>query len=118
MFLQLQNLVGNNLTISSGSISIAKTSSYANRSVAVPLTAYKIGSYQLSGNSTEAVNLNTIYVGCTSGSTVTEATDLSDLYVVYGGTTSSVKGSVSSTILNGNSWSVNRTLAKERNDTN
>ena len=106
------NLVGNNLTISSGSISVAKTSSYANRSVAVPLTAYKIGSYQLSGNSTEAVNLNTIYVGFTSGSTVTEATDLSDLYVVYGGTTSSVKGSVSSTIPNGNSWSVNRTLAK------
>ena len=106
------NALGNNLTISSGSISVATTSSYANRSIAVPATAYKIGSFQLSGNSTEAVNLNTIYVGFTAGSTVTEATDLSDLYVVYGGTTTSVKGSVSSTILNGNSWTVNKTLAK------
>jgi len=106
------NVAGNTLTISSGSMSIATTSTYPSRSVAVPQTAYKIGSFQLSGNSTEAVNLNTIYVGFTAGSTVTEATDLSDLYVVYGGIMSSVKGSVSSTILNGNSWSINKTLAK------
>ena len=104
------NTLGNNLTITSGSISIAKTSSYANRNVAVPTSAYKIGSYQLSGNSAEAVNLNTIYVGFTAGSTVTEATDLTDLYVVYGGVQSPIKGTVSSTILNGNSWSINKTL--------
>lgn len=105
------NKNANSLTVASGSISVAKTSNYANQTVAVPQTAYKIGSYQLAGNSTEPVNLNTIYVGFTAGSTVTEATDLSDLYVVYGGTTSSVKGTVSSTVLNGNSWSINKTLA-------
>ncbi|MFA5791917.1 MAG: peptidoglycan-binding domain-containing protein [Candidatus Paceibacterota bacterium] len=106
------NVTGNTLTISSGSMSVATTSSYVNRSIAVPQTAYKIGSYQLSGNSTEAVNLNTIYVGWTAGSTVAEATDLSDLYVVYGGTMSAVKGTVIATDLNGNSWSINKTLAK------
>ena len=105
-------VAANTLTISTGSMSIATTSSYPAQTTAVPVTAYKIGSFQLSGNATEAVNLNTIYVGFTSGSTVTEATDLSDLYVVYGGTTSSVKGTVSSTILNGNSWSISETLAK------
>ena len=104
------NVAGNNLTISSGSMSVAKTASYSNRSIAVPATAYKIGSYQLSGNSTEPVNLNTLYVGFTGAMTGTPATDLSDLYVVYGGTQSTVKGTVSSTILNGNSWSVNKTL--------
>lgn len=104
------NVLGNVLTVSTGTISVAQTSNYGAQTVAVPATAYKIGSYQLIGNSTEAVNLNTIYVGFTAGSTVTEATDLSDLYVVYGGTMSPVKGTVSSTILNGNSWSVNRTL--------
>lgn len=112
------NVLGNTLTISSGTMSLAKTSSYANRSVAVPQTAYKIGSFQLSGNSTEAVNLNTIYVGWTTGSTVVESTSLSDLYVVYGGTTTSVKGTVTSSAVaataseNSNSWSVNKTLAK------
>ena len=106
------NATGNTLTISAGTMAVAKTTSYVNRLITVPQTAYKIGSYQLTGNSTEAVNLNTIYVGFTSGSDVTEETDLSDLYVVYGGTMTTVKGSVSSTILNGNSWSINRTLAK------
>lgn len=105
------NVLGNNLTIASGSMSIAKTSSYANRSIAVPTTAYKIGSFQLTGNATEAVNLNTIYVGWDAAATGAEATDLSDLYVVYGGTMSPVKGTVSSTETNGNSWSINRTLA-------
>ncbi len=106
------NVLGNNLTIASGSMSIATTTSYVSRSVAVPATAYKIGSFQLTGNSTEAVNLNTVYVGFTAGSTVTEETDLSDLYYVMGGVQSTVKGTVSSTILNGNSWSINKTLAK------
>lgn len=105
------NKDANNLTIASGLISIAKTSNYTDRSISVPVSAYKIGSFQLSGNSTEAVNLNTMYVGFTAGSIVTEATDLSDLYVVYGGTMSPVKGTVSATVLNGNSFSINKTLA-------
>ena len=103
------NVLGNNLTISSGSMAVAKTASYASRSVSVPQTAYKIGSYQLTGNSTEAVNLNTIYVGWDT-QTGAPATDLSDLYIVYGGVMSPVKGTVSATALNGNSWSINKTL--------
>jgi hypothetical protein len=110
------NVLGNNLTISSGSMSLAKTSSYASQTIAVPQTAYKIGSFQLSGNSTEAVNLNTIYVGfADTSSDAAPATDLSDLYVVYGGTQSSVKGTVTCTYSSGctnpNSWSINKTLA-------
>lgn len=104
-------VTGNVVSVSSGSMTLAKTSSYANRSIAVPATAYKIGSYQLSGNSTEAVNLNTLYVGWDSAATGAEATDLSDLYVVYGGTMTPVKGTVSATETNGNSWSINKTLA-------
>ena len=112
----VDNVMGNNLTIGSGSMSLAKTSSYANQVAPVPTTAYKIGSYQLTGNSTEAVNLNTIYVGWTTASTVVEPTDLSDLYVVYGGTMTPVKGSVAGSTTgatasdNSNSWSVNKTL--------
>ncbi len=105
------SVAANTLTISSGTVSVAQTSNYGAQTVVVPQTAYKIGSFVVTGNSTEAVNLNTIYVGFTAGSTVTEATDLSDLYVKYGSNQTSVKGSVSSTILNGNSWSVNIPLA-------
>lgn len=112
------NKTGNNLTIASGSMALALTSNYANRLTAIPTTAYKIGSFQLTGNATEAVNLNTIYVGWTIASTVVEPTELSDLYVVYGGTQTSVKGTVVGSAVsatasdNSNSWSINRTLAK------
>ena len=113
-------VLGNVISIGSGSISVAKTSSYTSpQTTAVPSSgAYKIASFQLSGNATEAVNLNTIYVGWTTGSTVGEDVDLSDLYVVYGGTMTPVKGTVataagdSDVSENSNSWSINRVLAK------
>ncbi|MCX6751499.1 MAG: peptidoglycan-binding domain-containing protein [Candidatus Nomurabacteria bacterium] len=112
------NVAGNNLTISAGSMTVAKTSSYANQLTSYPSTAYKIGSFQLTGNSTEAINLNTIYVGWTTASTILEATELSDLYVVYGGTQSTVKGTVVASDVaatasdNSNSWSINKVLGK------
>lgn len=115
------NVLGNNLTIASGTMSLAKTSSYASRSIAVPNTAYKVGSFQLSGNSTEAINLNTIYVGfADTTNDAAPATDLSDLYVMYGPTgapttMTSVKGTVTCTYSSGctnpNSWSINQVLA-------
>jgi hypothetical protein len=109
------NKNGNNLTITAGTMAVTKSSSYANQTTAVPQTAYKIGSYQLTGNSTEAVNLNTIYVGWGGSSTLnTPSTKLSDLYVVYGGTMTPIKGSVSGAsvgaLTNSNSWSINKTL--------
>jgi hypothetical protein len=110
------NVLGNNLTIASGSMTIAKVTSYASRSIAVPITAYKVGSFVLNGNSTEAVNLNTMYVGfADTTSDAAPATDLSDLYVMYNGKMSTVKGTVtctySSGCTNANSWSINETLA-------
>lgn len=110
------NVLGNNLTITSGVMTVAKALSYANKTIAVPQTAYKVGSFTLSGNSTEAVNLNTIYVGfADTTNDAAPATDLSDLYVMYGGTMTPVKGTVtcsySSGCTNANSWSISKTLA-------
>ncbi len=114
------NVLGNNLTIASGSMSLAKTSNYASQTIAVPATAYKVGSFQLSGNSTEAVNLNTIYVGfADTTNDAAPATDLTDLYVMYGPTgapttMTTVKGTVTCTYSSGctnpNSWSINQVL--------
>lgn len=109
------NVLGNNLTITSGVMTVAKNLSYANKTIAVPQTAYKVGSFTLSGNATEPVNLNTIYVGfADTSSDAAPATDLSDLYVVYGGTMTPVKGTVtctySSGCTNANSWSISKTL--------
>jgi len=99
---------GNALTVASGGITLAKTSGYVNQNLVVPQTAFKLGSFILSGNPTEDVNINTIQVNFAGDDAWTVST-LSDVYVKYGTYTTSIKPTVVAT---GNSWSVNYTLAK------
>ncbi len=98
---------GNDLTVASGSISLAKTSTYGDKTVVIPASAYKIASYQLSGNSTEKVTLNNIEVDLTGTGGFDPSDDLSDLYVKYGTSQTSVKGSVADT---DNTWSISKEL--------
>lgn len=98
---------GNSLTIATGSISLAKTSTYANQIVVLPATAFKIGSFQLSGNSTEKVNLNTLELDFTGADAFDPSDDLADLYIKYGANQTSVKGTVADT---DNTWSINHEL--------
>ena len=86
------NTLGNSLTIASGSISLTQQSTYAGQTIVAPQTAYKVGAYNLTGNSTEAVNLNTLEVDFTG--TTAEETVLTDVYVKYGTQTTAVKGTV------------------------
>ncbi|MEK7652196.1 MAG: trypsin-like peptidase domain-containing protein [Patescibacteria group bacterium] len=85
-----------------GTISLTKTSSYSNQTVVSPQTSYKIGSFNLAGNSTEAVNINTFEIDFAG--TATEAAILTDVYFKYGSTVTVVKGTVSES---DNTWSVN-----------
>jgi len=66
---------------------------------------------QLTGNSTEDVNINTISVNFTNVTGATfSAADLSNVYILYNGVReSNTKSSVTAT---GNSWSVSHLLAK------
>ncbi|MHB8871529.1 MAG: beta strand repeat-containing protein [Candidatus Doudnabacteria bacterium] len=100
------NTLGNSLTIASGSMSLTQQSTYSGQTVVAPQTAYKIGAFNLTGNSTEAVNLNTIEVDFNGSAT--EATVLTDVYVKYGTQTTAVKGTVAEA---DNTWSISRTLA-------
>lgn len=100
-------VAANTLTIAAGSISLAKTSTYANQTVVVPASAYKIGSFQLSGNSTEKVTINNFEVDFTGADAFDASDDLSDLYIKYGANQTSIKGSVADT---DNTWSVNYEL--------
>ena len=96
---------GNTVTVVTGSMSLAKYSAYANQTAVVPQTAYKIGEYRLSADETEDVNLTTITLTI-GGSGLATSTDLTDLYVVYGGNTSAVKASGAAS----QSWSINKTI--------
>jgi hypothetical protein len=107
---------GNTLTVATGGLSGSKNATYANQTVVVPQTAYKIGSFTIVTTDTEALNLDTLTLNFSSASTtagiaaVTTATEtaLQDVYVKYGTKTSSVKSTV---IVGDNTFNVSETLA-------
>lgn len=104
------NTNANQLIVATGSMTLAKQSTYANRTVVLPQTAYKIGAWNLIGGSTEAINIYTFSVDIdeTTGATFNEA-DLNNLYIKYGSNTSTIK---STAIADNNDWSISYPLQK------
>jgi hypothetical protein len=106
----------NTLTVAVGGLSGSKNATYANQTVVVPQTAYKIGSFTIVTTDTEALNLDTLTLNFQLASTtagiaaVTTATEtaLQDVYVKYGTKTSSVKSTV---IVGDNTYNISETLA-------
>lgn len=97
------DVTGNSLTVAAGGLTLSKDGSYTDQTVVAPLTAYKFGDFNLTANTTEAVNITAINV------TLDEISSYqSNLYVKYGTKTTSVKPSLSTAL---NSWSINETLA-------
>jgi hypothetical protein len=99
---------GNTLTVAAGTLALAKYGAYANQTVTAPKTAYKLAEFRLTTGATESVNVDTFSL--THAGTIT---DLTNLYVVYGSKTSSIKTSSSSPI----SWSVNEVVPANSNMT-
>lgn len=111
-----QDVVGNSMTVKSGSITVLKNGSYANQTIVVPKVGYKVGSWTISTTTTEAIDLNTFSVnfdgGASEGGVADAADDYTNLYIEYGlvggtMTTATTKPTVAAT----NSFSVNTTLA-------
>jgi redox-sensitive bicupin YhaK (pirin superfamily) len=104
-------VAGNTLTVqSAAALTMAKTSTYGAQTTAVPQTsAYKLASYTLSGNSVEAVNLDTVAFDVTvqTGATFSYL-DLTDVTLkIDGQVVGSPKSTVSAT---GNSFSITKSL--------
>lgn len=104
----------NSLTIATGSISLAASPTFPSQSIASPQSNFKIGSFNLSGNSSEAVNLNTLTLDMTvtdntggNGLTASVA-DITDVYLKLNGVATTIKPTISAT---GNTYSVNTQLA-------
>ena len=102
----------NQVTVTAGTMTLAKKTNYANQTINVPQTAYKVGEWALTGGTTEDVNIHTLSldIATTTGTTFTEA-DLTDMYIVYGAQTSTVKSTATAA---DNDWSVSFTLAKNQ----
>jgi len=97
---------GNTVTVASGSLSLSKYTAYTNQSTVVPQTAYKLAHFTLTASTTEAVNINTIYVYFNYVSA-----NVSNFYVKVGNNTTSVKSApTSGTSRSADSWSVNYSI--------
>lgn len=103
---------GNILTVRVGALTVANNTSYAAQSAVAPKTAYKVGSWTITANTTEDVNLTTFDVDFSAAVSDADASaDYSNLYLTYGPegdeNTSNTKSTVSLTT---NSWSISYTL--------
>jgi len=96
------NVNGSTLTVGVGAITLSKYTAYTSQNAVLPVANYKLGHFTLTGNTTEAVNINTIEVGLNSVSGATN-----NLYVKFGNNTTSTKATVGVS----NTWSVNYSLA-------
>jgi peptidoglycan hydrolase-like protein with peptidoglycan-binding domain len=99
---------GNALTVAAASVTLAENTTYADQTTALPQTAYKLGSWNLSGSSVEDVNITqfSLDIDEVSGSTLNED-DLTNVYVKYGSQMTSPLATVSAA---DNTWSLNYTL--------
>jgi len=81
------------LTVGAGTLDVNKNPSYGDQSVA-PGSDTKIGSFVLTADQYDTINISRFTVGVST--TTMALTDLSNLYLVYNGTTTTASGSVSS----------------------
>jgi len=113
------NSAANQVTISEGQLTVTKASTYANQNAVVPQNNYKVGAWNISGSSTEDVNVNTlgIDVAAIVGATF-DFNDIKDAYlkITKDGTTTDL--TIKPTIVAaGNTWPVSITLEKNKNMT-
>ena len=108
-------VAANTLTVADASITLTKDGTYANQSVSLPATAFKIGDWNLAGSSTEDVLLTTFSfdVDEVTGATFSEG-DLTNLYAVLknGSTTLWTSSPLATVSATDNNFSLNYTLAK------
>ncbi len=99
-------VTGQTMTVKTASATLTKDSSYANQTINIPQTSYKLGDWNVSAGTAEDLNVNTVAVdiAAVSGSTFT-VLDLTNVYVKVGNTMSTIYPTVSAT---GNSFSLSQ----------
>jgi len=104
------NTNANQITISDGSMTLAKKTNYTNQTIMVPQNKFKIGEWTVTGGTSEAVNVHTFSLNIDEVSeTSFDYDDISDMYLVYGTNTSTI---IQTPTAADNDWSVSFNLAK------
>lgn len=113
-------VAANTLTIADASATLTKNGTYANQTVVLPTTGFKVGSWNLAGSSTEDILLTTLSLDVdevdTTGGVFNES-DMTNMYVVVknGATVVAQTSPVATVAAADNNFSINYTLAKNTN---
>ncbi len=111
---------GNTLTLADASATLTKNGTYANQNVALPATAFKIGSWNLAASSTEDILLTTLSFDvdevAVSADDFNES-DITNMYVVVknGSTVVAQPSPLATVAAADNNFSINYTLMKNSN---
>ncbi|MCB9807160.1 hypothetical protein H6768_04730 [Candidatus Peribacteria bacterium] len=99
---------GQTMTVKTASAVLLKNTSYADQTVNIPQTGYKLGSWNITAGTAEDLNVNTVAVDFTSVTNATfSAADLTNVQVKVGNSVSTVYSTVSAT---GNTFSIPTTV--------
>ena len=96
-------VAANQVTVASGSLTLAKATAFANQTVVVPRSAQLLGEFNLTTGSTEGVNVDTFSFG--NGGNAGDS-NVTDVYVVYGSKTTVTKATIATS-----TFSVNEAVA-------
>ena len=101
-------VVGQTYTVKTASATLLKNTSYANQTVNIPQTGYKLGSWNITAGTAEDLNVNTVAVDFTSVTNATfAAADLTNVQIKVGNSVSTIYSTVSAT---GNTFSIPTTV--------
>lgn len=113
-------VTANQVNLSSASVSVTKNGTYANQSVSLPATAFKVGSWNVAGSSVEDVLLTTASFDIGGAADDFDHSDLTNMSVVVknaSGVVVSQPSPLATVNATGNSFSINYTLVKNTNVT-
>ncbi len=106
------DVAANQVTVVEGSMVLASLPSYPNQTTTAPQTNFKLGSWTLTGSTSEDITLTTLSLDIDSVTNATfSAADLSNIYIKYGSNTTSVKSTPTAA---DNDWSISYTLLKNQ----
>jgi hypothetical protein len=84
---------GRELSVTTGEMTLSKSASYPSQDIVTPITEKKLAQFRLTGSSAEAIDLTDIDLEFVVTGGI-DATELSDVYVVYGDEETQTKTSV------------------------
>lgn len=98
----------NTLTVGTGSLTVAKDTSYGNQTTTVPKTNYLLGKYYIQANTTEGANITSIVIDFDEDADAfLAASDLTNLWLKIGGSTTGNGGIKSTVTATANTFSTN-----------